>query len=134
MYHKPAAVVRSPVIYKHLPRKVQYRQVVKHIVKPIERKIVLKDKQQPHICTHSAPKYFVGPQADAITDATNNVQYQQYIQRPTNLFSQPETMFRADTSEGGEVVDENQYVPPLDIARVYYRQSFPAIYPVMKNY
>lgn len=135
MYHKPAAVVRAPVVYRNLPRKVQYRQVVKHIVKPIERKVVLEEKQPPLVFAqqsfgngnqpHFQPKYFVAAQSDATElcnrQPTTNIVYQQ------NILSQNGMVSESSVNKG-EVMDNNQYIQPLDLSQIYYKQSFPSSY------
>lgn len=132
MYHKPAAVIRSPVIYRNLPQKVQYRHVVKNIVKPIEQKVVLEEKQPPQIFTekvatnrnqHMQPNYFIAQQSDASNDAEEYVQSQQYNRRPaSNLVYQPE---HSDEPKREEM-NGNPYNPPLEFSRIYYKQSFPS--------
>ncbi|XP_037030034.1 uncharacterized protein LOC119069918 [Bradysia coprophila] len=127
VYHKPAAVVRSPVVYKHLPRKIQYRNMVKHLVKPIEQKIVLEEKRPPKIyARHSQPQYFVAQQLDASPAATENVpcQHINRMRLTGQLVYQPSAI----SSYEGEDMNDAQHVPPLDIARVYYRQNFPTNY------
>lgn len=115
--------MRSPVIYKNMPRKIQYRNVVKHIVKPIERKVVIEEKQPPHIFAQ---------QTDSSNDATEFVQTQQHNRRQTNSFvyqqnvrSQLEGSSDSDEREG-EVLDDSR---PLEFSRIYYKQSFPSNFP-----
>lgn len=109
---------------------------MKHVVKPIEQKIVLEERQPPHIFTQKSitnrkqnilqPKYFLAQQqSDAPDVATEcNVQCQQYNRRPTttNIVYQPGTDSDSD-DPNGEVVDDNI---PLGFHPVYYKQSFPS--------
>lgn len=102
-------MVRSPVIYRNLPRKIQYRHVVKHIVKPVEQKVVIEEKQPPRVFT----------QESCNPRPTTNLVYQQ------NVRSQREVISGSEEPKG-EVMDDNQYIQPLDLSPIYYKQSFPS--------
>lgn len=131
VYHKPAAVVRSPVIYKNLPRKVQYRQVVKHIVKPIEQKVVLEEKPQKYGCTKNyitnrQPRQYVLTQQSYVpNDAREFVEAEQKSGMPARNFVYERNNQQAIESgePQGEVMDDNDN-QPLDFTPIYYKKQF----------
>ncbi|KAJ6638685.1 Chorion protein S38 [Pseudolycoriella hygida] len=115
VYHKPAAVIRSPVIYKHMPRKVQFRNIVKHIVKPIEHNVVLQRKQQSNIFPEkmftSRPQYF--------SNASN---YRQSLGRPT--IRDYEQLEGVTHSRQRRMHSED--IAPSDISRMFFKPNVPS--------
>lgn len=100
--------------------------MVKHIVKPIERKIVLEEKRLPQMFIRKtipnqpfiSKAYYVAQPTDGTVEAAENVPCQQYIRPPRNPVYQPEATSEFTVPNG----------QATDSARIYYKQSFPSTF------